>query len=78
MPTIRTQCGECGATLPPQWPKGLCPQCALEEALAVPVGESQLLPLAERIPAAVGPENIRETQFSTPKRFGDFIVLRLE
>lgn len=26
-------CGECGASLPEYWPKGLCPQCALSGAL---------------------------------------------
>src|SRR5205809_405740 len=36
-----THCPECGAPLPPNYPKGLCPRCALRGALEIERGESQ-------------------------------------
>jgi hypothetical protein len=29
-------CGECGAILPPYWPKALCARCALDGVLDLP------------------------------------------
>src|SRR5262249_7265817 len=37
------RCGDCGALLPANWPKGLCSQCALKGALGMTGGESQVL-----------------------------------
>src|SRR5262245_16545678 len=75
MATITSQCGECGAPLPPEWPKGLCQQCALEEALAASSGESQLLNLGENLSRGMEQEASRETVFSMPKNFGDYELI---
>src|SRR5262245_10856282 len=75
MATIASQCASCGATLPPEWPKGLCQQCALEEALAASSGASQLLPLGGNLSVGVDQEATREPAVSTPKRFGDYELL---
>src|SRR5215471_12542732 len=74
MATITSQCAECGAALPPEWPKGLCQQCALEEALTASSGESQLLPLGENLPGGE-PDANRDSVFSKPKNFGDYELI---
>src|SRR5262245_12363871 len=44
------KCAECGAALQEYWPKGLCPQCAMEGALELPNPVTQSDPAAEGRP----------------------------
>ena len=68
-------CAECGAPLPAYWPKGLCPQCALDGALDMSHGESQVLQ-PEEIAAAAGllppPPNGESAPLGT---FGEYDLL---
>ncbi|MEO6034732.1 MAG: serine/threonine-protein kinase, partial [Verrucomicrobiota bacterium] len=68
-------CAECGAPLPAYWPKGLCAQCALDEALGLTHAESQVIPAES--PAA--PANLREPTSSAESSplgsFGEYDLL---
>jgi len=57
MPEL-TRCSECGSPLPDYWPKGLCPQCALDGALEEPSAASQGDEAAAARPAT-GPRSQR-------------------
>src|SRR5215470_5084132 len=72
--TNTTDCRQCGAPLPADWPKGLCQHCALEEALEVAGGESQLLPLGDNNPSG-GERRSTSTELFAPKVFGDYELL---
>jgi eukaryotic-like serine/threonine-protein kinase len=70
-----SQCRQCGAPLPTDWPKGLCSRCALQGALELSSGPSEALPpegseapSASGQPAAPGP-------LGTLKYFGDYELL---
>jgi serine/threonine protein kinase/predicted ester cyclase len=61
-----SQCTECGAALPPNWPKGLCSACALLGALELP-------------PSATDPEGDRRAASVTEKvgdRIGRYKLLK--
>src|SRR4051794_14786188 len=71
----RSHCSQCGAPLPGDWPKGLCQQCALEEALAAPGGESQLLTLEAEGPFGREVQSKARSELSFGKSFGEYELL---
>src|SRR5215468_1288196 len=73
--TMASHCGQCGAPLSDNWPKGLCQHCALEQALELPGGESQVLPLGNMGSSTGQLGSNPETGPFEPKSFGDYELL---
>ncbi len=69
------RCAECGTPLPAYWPKGLCPRCALDGALAMTNAASQVSGREEPIP----PSSPQSPQLSANRSllgsFGDYDLL---
>ncbi len=68
-------CAECGAPLPSYWPKGLCAQCAIDGALEMSDGESQVF----QAEGPSVPANLRSLQPGVENAplgaFGDYDLL---
>ena len=67
---VPTRCSECGSPLPEYWPKGLCPQCALDGALGEPGAADQGGEAAE-----VRTVNSLQSVAAATGRFGDYELL---
>src|SRR5262249_40883026 len=73
--TTSSHCSQCGALLSDNWPKGLCQHCALEEALELHGGESQVLPLRNLGSSIEQSVSSAEAGPFEPKSFGDYELL---
>jgi len=70
-----SQCLDCGAVIPPGQPKGLCATCALNGALELSNGESQVIQVEEN-PKASPHQPVKSVgQLPTLKYFGDYELL---
>ena len=65
-PTVRL-CGQCGAPLPADAPKGVCPQCELQGALGMLDDGSET--------AKIGTPCAEDATHSPPRRFGNYELL---
>ena len=72
---VATQCPECGAPLPANRPKGLCPRCALHGALELSNAGSQVLPREDRANASPAQPATPVGQLPSLKSFGDYELL---
>ncbi len=72
-PTER--CSECGGSLPPYWPKGLCPSCALNGALDMSHAESLVVAREPLHEAAELPPSGVPTENPPLGSFGDYDLL---
>src|SRR5580765_6248096 len=69
------RCAECETPLPTYWPKGLCAQCALDGALDMTHGGSQVhQPEAPAIPASLQPPPLSADN-SPLGSFGDYDLM---
>jgi len=68
-------CAECGGPLPAYWPKGLCPQCALDGALEMTNAASQVLQAETLTAPADGESSGLSADHSPLGSFGDYELL---
>ncbi|MHC1762876.1 MAG: protein kinase [Verrucomicrobiia bacterium] len=69
-------CAECGAPLPPYWPKGLCAQCAVDRALVPTDVAADVLPSKMLVSTPAEPKPpLSRTGFASLGSFGEYDLL---